>query len=39
MDLLRRQGVIIPIGRFVRLGALVLVPTLGVSLLVLWLST
>ncbi len=38
MDLLRRQGVEIPIGRFVRLGTLVLLPTLTVSLLVLWLT-
>jgi arsenical pump membrane protein len=37
MDLLRRQGVEIGIGRFVRLGTAVLVPTLAVSLALLWL--
>ena len=35
MDLLRRRGVEIRIGRFVRMGTLVLVPTLAVSLLLL----
>ncbi|HEY8091251.1 MAG TPA: ArsB/NhaD family transporter, partial [Polyangiaceae bacterium] len=39
MDLLRRAGVEIPIGKFVRLGVLVLVPTLGLSLGMLWLLT
>ena len=39
MDLLRRSGVEIPIGRFVRLGALVLFPTLTLSLALLWLLT
>lgn len=39
MDLLRRSAVEIPIGRFVRLGALVLVPTLTLSLGLLWLLT
>jgi arsenical pump membrane protein len=38
MDLLRRQGVEIPIGKFVRLGTLVLLPTLTISLVLLWLS-
>jgi arsenical pump membrane protein len=37
MDLLRRSGVEIPIGGFVRLGALVLLPTLTASLVLLWL--
>ncbi|HSO39545.1 MAG TPA: ArsB/NhaD family transporter, partial [Labilithrix sp.] len=36
MDLLRRRGVPIGIGTFVRLGTLVLVPTLAISLLMLW---
>lgn len=35
MDLLRRAGVEVTIGKFVRLGTLVLVPTLFVSLLML----
>jgi arsenical pump membrane protein len=35
MDLMRRAGAPVPLGRFVRLGALVLVPTLIVSLLLL----
>jgi arsenical pump membrane protein len=39
MDLLRRSGVEIPIGRFVRLGALILLPTLTLSLALLWLLT
>jgi arsenical pump membrane protein len=38
MDLLRRRGVEIGLGRFVRLGTLVLLPTLTLSLLLLWLS-
>jgi arsenical pump membrane protein len=37
MSILRRAGVEIGIGRFVRLGTLVLVPTLTVSLAMLWL--
>ncbi len=37
MDLLRRAGVEVTIGKFVRLGTLVLVPTLAVSLVMLWL--
>lgn len=37
MDLLRRVGVDIGIGRFLRLGTLVLIPTLALSLLLLWL--
>ncbi len=37
MDLLRRRGIEISIGRFVRLGTLVLIPTLAISLLLLWL--
>jgi arsenical pump membrane protein len=36
MDLLRRRGVDIGIGKFVRIGTLVLVPTLASSLLMLW---
>jgi arsenical pump membrane protein len=36
MDLLRRRGVDIGIGRFVRLGTLVLIPTLALSLWMLW---
>jgi arsenical pump membrane protein len=37
MDLLRRAGVDIGVGRFVRLGTLVLLPTLTLSLAMLWL--
>jgi arsenical pump membrane protein len=37
MDILRRSGVEISIGKFVRLGTLVLLPTLTVSLVLLWL--
>jgi arsenical pump membrane protein len=37
MDLLRRSGVEITIGKFVRLGTLVLLPTLTLSLVMLWL--
>ncbi len=37
MDLLRRSGVEISIGKFVKLGTIVLLPTLTVSLVVLWL--
>jgi arsenical pump membrane protein len=37
MDLLRRRGVEISIGKFVKLGTLVLIPTLALSLLLLWL--
>jgi arsenical pump membrane protein len=37
MDLLRRRGIEIGIGKFVKLGTLVLIPTLAVSLLMLWL--
>lgn len=36
MDLLRRQGVEIGIGKFARLGTLVLIPTLAASLSMLW---
>ena len=36
MDLLRRAGVEISIGKFVRLGTLVLLPTLLLSLVMLW---
>lgn len=36
---LRRAGVTIPFGQFVRTGAIVTVPALAVSLLVLWLVT
>jgi arsenical pump membrane protein len=39
MDLLRRSGVEISIGRFVRLGTLVLLPTLSLKLAMLWLLT
>ncbi|MEZ4398934.1 MAG: ArsB/NhaD family transporter [Kofleriaceae bacterium] len=35
-DLLRRSGVHIGIGRFLRLGTIVLIPTLALSLLLLW---
>jgi arsenical pump membrane protein len=38
MDLLRRSGVSIGIGRFLRLGTVVLIPTLALSLLLLWWS-
>jgi arsenical pump membrane protein len=38
MDLLRRRGIDISIGKFVRLGTMLLVPTLALSLLLLWLS-
>jgi arsenical pump membrane protein len=37
MDLLRRAGVTISIGRFARIGTLILLPTLGASLAILWL--
>ena len=37
MDLLRRSGVEIRIGKFLRLGTLVLLPTLTLSLVMLWL--
>lgn len=37
MDLLRREGVGISLGQFVRLGTLVLLPSLTVSILMLWL--
>jgi arsenical pump membrane protein len=37
MDLLRRFGVEISIGKFVKMGTLVLLPTLTVSLVLLWL--
>jgi arsenical pump membrane protein len=36
MDLLRRQGVAVSLPRFVRVGTLVLVPTLALSLALLW---
>ncbi len=36
MDLLRRSGIDIGIGRFLRLGTIVLLPTLALSLLLLW---
>ncbi len=36
LDLLRRSGVRISIGRFLRLGTIVLIPTLALSLLMLW---
>ncbi|HEX3759709.1 MAG TPA: ArsB/NhaD family transporter [Kofleriaceae bacterium] len=39
IDLLRRSGVEIGLGRFVRLGTLVLLPTLAISLALLWLYT
>lgn len=38
MSLLRREGVEIRIGTFVRLGAIVLLPTLALSLVLLWLT-
>ena len=37
MDLLRRLGIEITIGKFARLGTLVLVPTLTLSIVLLWL--
>jgi arsenical pump membrane protein len=37
MDLLRRAGVEISIGKFLRLGTLVLLPTLSLSIVMLWL--
>ena len=37
MDLLRRSGIEITIGKFARLGTLVLVSTLTLSLVLLWL--
>lgn len=37
MDLLRRSGVEIGIGKFIRLGTLVLIPTLTLSIVMLWL--
>jgi arsenical pump membrane protein len=39
MHALRRQGVEIPLGTFVRVGALVTIPSLAVSLAVLWAVT
>ncbi|MDX2086992.1 MAG: ArsB/NhaD family transporter [Kofleriaceae bacterium] len=36
MDLLRRNGIEIGVGRFLRLGTIILVPTLALSLLMLW---
>jgi arsenical pump membrane protein len=39
IDLLRRSGVHVGVRRFVRVGTLVLLPTLAVSLLMLWLTT
>jgi arsenical pump membrane protein len=36
MDLLRRSGIDIGLGRFLRLGTIVLIPTLTLSLLLLW---
>ncbi|KAB2907610.1 MAG: hypothetical protein F9K40_04890 [Kofleriaceae bacterium] len=36
---LRRAGVTIPFGQFLRTGAIVTAPALAVSLLVLWLVT
>lgn len=36
MDLLRRSGIEIGIGKFLRIGTLVLIPTLAVSLVMLW---
>jgi arsenical pump membrane protein len=38
MELLRRSGVEISIWKFIRLGTLVLIPTLTLSLVLLWLS-
>ncbi len=37
MDLMRRSGEEVPAGAFIRLGALVLLPTLALSLAILWL--
>jgi arsenical pump membrane protein len=36
MDLLRRHGIEIGLGRFLRLGTVILIPTLALSLLMLW---
>lgn len=36
---LRRQGVAVPLGTFVRVGAIVTIPSLAASLVVLWLVT
>ena len=36
LDLLRRSGIRISVGRFLRLGTIVLIPTLSLSLLLLW---
>lgn len=36
VDLLRRNGIAIGVGRFLRLGTVVLIPTLALSLLMLW---
>jgi arsenical pump membrane protein len=37
IDLLRRAGIDVPLGRFVRIGALAALPALAVSLALLWL--
>ncbi|MEZ4361969.1 MAG: ArsB/NhaD family transporter [Kofleriaceae bacterium] len=37
IDLLRRSGVAIGVGRFLRLGTIVLIPTLALSIALLWL--
>jgi arsenical pump membrane protein len=37
IDLLRRSGVEVGVARFIRLGTLVLLPTLAASLALLWL--
>ena len=36
LDLLRRSGIHVGVGRFLRLGTIVLIPTLALSLLLLW---
>jgi len=39
MHQLRRQGVVVPLGTFMRVGLVVTVPSLALSLVALWLST
>ena len=36
IDLLRRSGIQVGVGRFLRLGTVVLIPTLALSLFMLW---
>lgn len=39
IDALRRQGIAVPLGLFIKVGVIVTLPSLAVSLLVLWLVT